>query len=77
MKALLVPVYFKSGRDDEFNTQLDRLKSLLAEEADILEPVALGSDLPEADAVVFPQLLGDAFKQISALKHIKFGDQVL
>jgi hypothetical protein len=70
MKARLVPVYFESGRDDEFDEQLKRLGSLFAAEAKILEPVALGSPLPEADAVVFPQLLGDAYSQIEALKEI-------
>ncbi|UCH22675.1 MAG: hypothetical protein JSU83_05485 [Deltaproteobacteria bacterium] len=70
MKARLVPVCFKSGQDDEFHQQLTTLKALLTEEAEILEPVALGSALPEAEAVLFPQLLGDAFKQIDDLKKI-------
>jgi hypothetical protein len=71
MKARLVPVYFKSGRDKEFDEQVNRLKRLLAGEAEILEPRALGSPLPGADAVIFPQLLGDAYKQIDDLKRIK------
>ena len=54
MKVRLVPVYFKSGMDEDFKTQLERLHQLLVDEADILEPVSLGSELPEADAVVFP-----------------------
>jgi hypothetical protein len=70
MKARLVPVYFPSGKDDEFSRQLSRLKRLLADEAEILTPVALGSTLPEADAILFPQLLGDAFKQIADLRRI-------
>lgn len=70
MKARLVPVYFRTGKDDEFNQQLNTLRGLLKEEADILEPVALGSDYPEAEAVLFPQLLGDAFKQIDDIKRI-------
>ena len=70
MKARLVPVYFQSGRDEDYNLQLENLKGLLAEEAEILEPVALGSRLPEAEAVVFPQLLGDAFKQLKDLKKV-------
>ena len=71
MKARLVPVYFKSEKDKEFPDQLTRLKKLLAEEADILKPCAPGHALPEADAVIFPQLTGDAFKQIDAIKKIK------
>ncbi|KKL22176.1 hypothetical protein LCGC14_2438070, partial [marine sediment metagenome] len=48
MKARLVPVYFKSEKDEEFSDQLTRLKELLVEEADILKPAALGPALPEA-----------------------------
>jgi len=70
MKARLVPLYFQSGRDEDYNLQLENLKGLLAEEAEILEPVTLGSRLPEAEAVVFPQLLGDAFKQLKDLKKV-------
>ena len=71
MKARLVPVYFKSGRDDEFKEQVNMLKQLLAEEAEILDSMKLGSSLPSADAVVFPQLLGEAFQSIEDLKKIK------
>jgi len=70
MKARLIPVYFQSGMNDEFNQQLGILKELLSGDADILEPVGLGSPLPKADAVLFPQLLGDAFKQIDEIKTI-------
>ncbi|MCP4398033.1 MAG: hypothetical protein GY801_12145 [bacterium] len=70
MKARLVPVYFKSGRDSVFNTQVERLHNLLAEEAEILEPVELGSSFPEAEAVVFPQILGDAYRQVVDFKKI-------
>ena len=70
MKARLVPVYFQSGRDDDYNRQLEALRALLADEADIAEPVALGAPLPEADAVVFPQMLGDAFSQLEQIRAI-------
>ncbi len=70
MKARLLPVYFQSGRDADFNKQIEKLKALLADEADILEPVALGSPLPAAEAVVFPQMLGDAYKQLADIKAI-------
>ena len=69
MKARLVPVYFP-GRDEDFDKQSDILKELLAEEAEILEPVALGSALPEADAVLFPQMLGDAYRMLDEIKAI-------
>lgn len=71
MKARLVPCFFVPGRDDEFDRQVEALKSSLAEQAEILDPVALGSPLPEAEAVVFPQLLGAAYTQLGRLKEIR------
>jgi hypothetical protein len=71
VKARLLPIYFKSGRDGEYDQQVNRLARLLADEAEILEPLALGSSLPEAEAVVFPQLLGDAYSQTTELKAIE------
>ncbi len=68
MKAQLVPMYFKSERNKEFDDQVNRLREMLAEEAEILEPVALGSPIPEADAVIFPQLVGEAYREIEQLK---------
>lgn len=70
MKARIVPLYFP-GRDDEFDTQVANLKALLADEADILEPVALGEALPDCDAVLFPQVLGDAYRQVDDLRAIE------
>lgn len=70
MKARLVPMYFRSGRNEGFDTQVERLKNLLADEAEILKPVALGSPLPEAEAVVFPQILGDAYRQVKDFQQI-------
>jgi len=70
MKARLVPLYFKSGKNDEFDKQVDTLRNLLSKDAEILEPVKLGSHLPEAEAVLFPQLVGEAYKQINDLRKI-------
>ncbi len=70
MKARLVPIYFQPGRDEGFDQQLQNLKGLLAEEAEFLEPLALGSALPSADAVVFPQLLGEAYRQVKEFQRI-------
>ena len=69
MKARIIPLYFP-GRDEEFDTQLDILKDLLVEEAEFLEPVALGDPIPEVDAVIFPQVLNDAFQFLDAFKKI-------
>jgi hypothetical protein len=46
------------------------LSNLLAEEAEILAPVALGASPPEAEAVVFPQLFGEAYRHVEAFKAI-------
>jgi hypothetical protein len=69
MKARLVPLTFE-GRDTDFDTQLDNLKMLLAAEAEFLEPVPLGAKLPEAEAVIFPQLLGEAYRRLDEFKAI-------
>ena len=61
MKARLVPVYFVQSRDEDFDLQLNRLKDLLADQAVFLDPVPLGDPLPEAEAVIFPQFLGEAY----------------
>lgn len=70
MKARLVPLYFKTARNEEFDEQVNTLKKLLADEAELLDPVALGSAIPDADAVVFPQLVGEAYREIDEIKKI-------
>ena len=65
MKTVLVPVHFKSGMDEEFQKHLAIVKKLLADVAEIRAPLPLTARLPaDADAVVFPQLIGDAFAQL-------------
>lgn len=68
MKAKLVPVYFKSAEDPDFAKQLKQLKVLLADEAEFLEPAALGKRIPETDAVIFPDMLGDAFRRLKEIQ---------
>lgn len=69
MKARLVPLYF-AGRDADFDKQLANLQQLLAEEAEFLEPAPLGSPLPAAEAALFPQLLGEAYRRLDEIKAI-------
>jgi hypothetical protein len=69
VKARLVPIFFKS-KDEEFDIQLERLNTLLLEDAEFLKPVELGETLPEAEAVIFPQFLGDAYRQLPEFKQI-------
>jgi hypothetical protein len=70
MPISLVPIYFKKGRDADFDTQLQNLKELLGSEVNFLSPVGLGDPLPEADAAVFPQFLGEAYREVAAFKDI-------
>lgn len=72
MKARLVPIFFRSANMLEFNEQLECIKKLLWDEASFLEPVMIGSDIPEGDAVVFPQLIGEAYKSIQDIQKIKY-----
>jgi hypothetical protein len=63
--------------DELFHKHLAIVKDLLADDAEVLPPVELGSRLPPADAAVFPQLIGDAFAQLGALKRLPLPALVL
>ncbi len=69
-KARLIPLYFEGKKDADFDLQVEALNTLLSAQADILSPAALGSVLPEGDAVVFPQMLGDAYRQVEFIRQI-------
>jgi len=77
MKARLVPLYFRTADDPEFAAQTERLRKLLVEEAEILPPVALGARLPAADAVVFPELVGDAYRRVGEIREVNLPILVL
>lgn len=69
--AQLVPLHFGSAPDDEFLAQTARLRSLLHPTASLLDPRPLGSPLPDAaDAVVLPQVLGEAYRRLPEIKAI-------
>ncbi len=70
MKTTLIPVFFDPGRDHNFDKHLEILKDLLKGEANFIEPHPLGSKLPDGDAVIFPQMLGEAFHKIKELQNI-------
>ncbi len=70
MKANLVPVYFKTPDDPDFSTQLIKLRELLSGEAEIQAPVKLGRTLPETDGVIFPEMLGQAFRELENIKKL-------
>lgn len=74
MLTRLVPLYFSAANErerQEFNDQIARLKEMYGEVAEILDPVMVGQEIPPlADAVLFPQLIGAAFREIEGLKEI-------
>jgi hypothetical protein len=71
MLAQVVPLYFREGRDQDFDIQLKLLKELLSNEIEFLPEVALGDPIPEADAVLFPQILGEAYRQLDDFSAIE------
>ena len=77
MKANLVPIYFEPGRDENFDKHLKIVKDLLKDEAKFSEPYALGKQLPDADAVIFPQMLGEAYNRVEELKQISLPIMVI
>lgn len=70
MKAILVPVFFNSAADPEFANHLASLKELLSDEAEFLAPAALGGYIPQTDGVIFPQMLGDAYRRLEEFKQL-------
>ncbi|WP_420645057.1 hypothetical protein [Candidatus Leptofilum sp.] len=69
MKARLQPLYFE-GRDNEFDEQLAILKEQLADDAEFLPELPLGSPVPETEAIIFPQLLGEAYRRLDEFKAL-------
>ncbi|MCL2810376.1 MAG: hypothetical protein FWD25_00590 [Clostridia bacterium] len=72
MKARLAPVYFKDANErerKEFAQQLERLRLLYGDVAEFLPEVCVGEPLPPADAVLFPQLIGAAFREWENLRQ--------
>jgi hypothetical protein len=71
-KSRCVPVYFSAANErerGEFDEQLKRLREMYGDVAEFLTPVRVGDDLPDADAVVFPQLIGAAFRERERLER--------
>lgn len=77
MKVNLIPIYFDPGRDENFDKHLGIVKNLLKDEVEFTEPFALGRSLPQADAVIFPQMLGEAYHMIEELKAISLPIMVI
>jgi hypothetical protein len=71
VKARLVPLYLTAADDPTFAAQTGRLRELLGDVAEVLEPLPLGTSLPpEADAALFPQLVGEAFHRVADFRAL-------
>ncbi len=71
MKARLVPLCFGLPDDPDLVAQTERLRELLVDVAEILELRPLGSAVPaDADAVLFPQLVGDVYRRVPELREL-------
>lgn len=67
MKAKLMPVYFKTANREEFDVQLGRMQELFADEAEFLPPVTADETIGDVDAIVFPQLVGEAYQKADGI----------
>lgn len=75
MRTVLAPLYFEGRNDrevEEYAQQLSTLQELYADEAEFLTPIPVGAEIPaQADAVLFPQLIGTVFQQRELLAGIQ------
>lgn len=72
MKATLVPVFFKRDKTKKFEQQSQYIIEAMANEARVLSPIAIGDSVPpEADAVVFPEILGEAYEYSEVFQNYK------
>jgi hypothetical protein len=71
MKAKLIPLIFTEANEREqreFDEQIARLKEFYGDVAEFTNKVYVGDTLPEGDCIVFPQLIGAAFRHSESLK---------
>jgi hypothetical protein len=69
-KARVVPLAFTAQPDEGFRAQCDVIGRLLGDRLDLLPMTVLGGPLPECDAVILPQVLGDAYRRLDAFRAI-------
>jgi hypothetical protein len=70
-RARLQPLFLTSADDPAFRAQTAALRELLAGEAELLEPLPLGSPVPDADAVLFPQMVGDGYRRVADFRALE------
>lgn len=77
-KARLVPIYFGVKVDKEYSNQLEILRELLRDEAEILDPVSIKDTIPtEVDAILIPQLIEQAYNSLPYLRKISLPIMVI
>lgn len=69
-RPILVPILLTQDRDQDFDRQLLSVTSLLADVAEFSTPVRLGDDLPEADAAILPQIVGNIYRHPESLRAL-------
>jgi hypothetical protein len=70
VRARLAPLYFRAADAPAFATQVDRLRELLGDVAEILEPRPLGAAVGGADAALLPEVVGDAYRRVPELAAV-------
>jgi hypothetical protein len=70
-KITLQPLYFSQTTSEELQTQLGHLYPLLGEDVFWMPPKLVGEDVSDADAVVLPVIIGQAYRQVEDLKALK------
>jgi hypothetical protein len=75
MKARVIPLIFPEANErerQEYAVQLDNLKAMYGDVAEFLEPAEVGApvDSPQADAVVFPQMIFAAFRRYREIQAL-------
>jgi len=71
-KCKVVPLRFDSVIASEYDAQINRIIDLYGSEATFLPTVRIGEPIPmETEAIVFPVLVGEAYRQLDLIKQMK------
>jgi len=72
MKIKAIPLKFSSVIEDEYQKQLQIITQMFTDEVEFLQSIIVGDAIPdEAQAVVFPVLVGEVYNKLSFLQTIK------
>ena len=72
-KCIIQPLYFRERNEreqKEYDEQMKNISALYEDEAEFLPEKMLGECVPEqADAVVFPQMIGAVYRSGELIKY--------